>query len=504
MEGISDVFISGQRDYSMRLWVDPEKLASRNLTPATWSRRCASRTSRWPAGGSASSRPCPDRQTQITLTTLGRLQTPEQFGDIILRSPPDGRMTRLRDVARVELGAKNDDVSARLDGQPSVGLIIFQLPDANALEMADRIHDKMEELAKDFPGDMDYDIEYDTTPYTRECIQEVFKALRDAIILVALVVLVFLQNWRSAVIPLIAVPVAIIGTFGVMAVMHFSLNNLTLFGLVLAIGIVVDDAIVVVEAVEHHIEHGLTPREATIKAMSQVSGPVIAVGLVLSAVFVPCAFISGITGQFFRQFALTIAVLDDHLDVQLADPQPGADGRAAPPAGSRDARGLATAGLSAGGRLDRLRLADAAAGVLVGAGWRPCFPRRLAERLAAGGLVDRRRADDRRDRSPAGWCAGRSRQRGPPPRLRRLQRGRAAEHDGLHLGGRRPDPRQRRGAGWSMSALLGVTYWDFGITPKGFIPPQDMGYLMVNVQLPDAASLRADRSASPRRRNGFA
>ena len=165
----------------------------------------------------------------------------------------------------------------------------------------------MEELAKNFPDDLTYVIRYDTTPYTRQCIEEVVKALRDAIILVALVVLLFLQNWRSAIIPLIAVPVAIIGTFAVMKVMGFSLNNLTLFGLVLAIGIVVDDAIVVVEAVEHHIENGLLPREATIKAMSQVSGPVVAVGLVLSAVFVPCAFISGITGQFFRQFALTIA-----------------------------------------------------------------------------------------------------------------------------------------------------------------------------------------------------
>ncbi len=195
----------------------------------------------------------------------------------------------------------------RLDGKPSVGFVIFQLPDANALDVADRIHAKMDELSKSFPEGVIYEIQYDTTPYTRECIKEVFKSLRDAIILVAFVVLLFLQNWRSAIIPLIAVPVAIVGTFAVMAALGFSLNNLTLFGLVLAIGIVVDDAIVVVEAVEHHIENGMAPRDATIKAMSQVSGPVIAVGLVLSAVFVPCAFISGITGQFFRQFALTIA-----------------------------------------------------------------------------------------------------------------------------------------------------------------------------------------------------
>ena len=206
-------------------------------------------------------------------------------------------MTRLRDVGRVELGARNEDVSCKLDGYPSAGLFIVQLPDANALDVAERVRAKMDELAKDFPDDLKYGILFDTTPYTSECIDEVFKALRDAVLLVALVVLLFLQNWRSAVIPLIAVPVAIVGTFGVMAAFGFSLNNLTLFGLVLAIGIVVDDAIVVVEAVEHHIEQGLAPREATIKAMSQVSGPVIAVGLVLSAVFVPCAFISGLTGS---------------------------------------------------------------------------------------------------------------------------------------------------------------------------------------------------------------
>ncbi len=182
------------------------------------------------------------------------------------------------------------------------------MPDANALDVHDAILVKMDELKKSFPTGLDYTVAFDTTPYTRESIHEVFKALIDAIVLVAIVVLVFLQNWRSSIIPLVAVPVAIVGTFAVMAVMGFSLNNLTLFGLVLAIGIVVDDAIVVVEAVEHHIEHGLAPREATILAMEQVSGPVIAVGLVLSAVFVPCAFISGITGVFFRQFALTIAV----------------------------------------------------------------------------------------------------------------------------------------------------------------------------------------------------
>src|SRR5262249_16416348 len=196
-----------------------------------------------------------------------------------------------------------------LDGRPSVALSIYQLPGSNALQVAQLVRKKMEELKGSiFPDDVDYAIVYDTTPFIDESINEVYKTLRDAIILVAVVVLLFLQNWRSAIIPLIAVPVAIIGAFLGMAALGFSLNNLTLFGLVLAIGIVVDDAIVVVEAVEHHIERGAHPRDATRIAMQQVSGPVIAVGLVLSAVFIPCAFISGITGQFFRQFALTIAV----------------------------------------------------------------------------------------------------------------------------------------------------------------------------------------------------
>ena len=232
-------------------------------------------------------------------------------------------MTHLKDVARIELGSKNQDITNTLDGQPSVGLAVYSLPGSNALETAERIRAKMEELKTRFPAGVDYRVIYDTTPFIEESIHEVYKTLFEAIGLVAIVVLIFLQNWRSTLIPLIAVPVAIVGTFGVMALMGFSLNNLSLFGLVLAIGIVVDDAIVVVEAVEHHIEHGMKPYDATVKAMSEVSSPVIAVALVLCAVFVPCAFISGITGQFFRQFALTIAVSTVLSAAQLADAQPG-------------------------------------------------------------------------------------------------------------------------------------------------------------------------------------
>src|SRR5207248_47259 len=225
---------------------------------------------------------------QITLTTLGRLDEIEQFENIIIRTDSDGRMIRVKDVGRVEVAPRTQDILSKLDGKPCANLAVFQLPDANALETAERVKKKMEELKKDFPPGVEYVIKYDTTPFVRESVNEVIKTLRDATILVALVVLVFLQNWRSTIIPLCAVPVAIIGTFAVMAAIGFSLNNLTLFGLVLAIGIVVDDAIVVVEAVEHHIEQGMSPYDAADKAMSQASGPAVAIGLVLSAVFVPC------------------------------------------------------------------------------------------------------------------------------------------------------------------------------------------------------------------------
>jgi multidrug efflux pump len=306
--GISEVIVFGQRDYSMRIWLDPDKLAVRLLAVSDVIDAIREQNVAIAPGQMGQPPTVHGQPLQVPLSVLGRLGEPEEFAEIIVRRTPDGRKIRIRDLGRVELSAKSHDVSNRFDGKPTVGLAVFQLADANALETADLVKAKVEELAADFPEGMLYEIGYDTTPFIRESIQEVVKALRDAIILVAIVVLIFLQGWRAAIIPLIAVPVAIIGTFGVMAVAGFSINNLTLFGLVLAIGIVVDDAIVVVESVEHHIEHGMPPRAAAFKAMDEVSGPVIAVGLVLSAVFIPCAFLSGIVGQFFRQFALTIAV----------------------------------------------------------------------------------------------------------------------------------------------------------------------------------------------------
>ncbi len=268
------------------------------------------------AAGQIGQQPVPPGQNfQLTMSTLGRLVDAEQFGDIILKTgqaKADGQSTpvvRLRDVARLERGAQQYDQSCTLDTEPSVALSIYQLPGSNAIKTAQAVYAKMEELKPRLEQEgLEYSIVYDTTPFISESIVEVLKTLRDAVILVAIVVLVFLQNWRATIIPLVAVPVAIVGTFAAMAAIGFSLNNLSLFGLVLAIGIVVDDAIVVVENVERWLAEGLPPKEAAMKAMEEVTGPVIAVALVLCAVFVPCAFITGITGQFFRQFALTIAV----------------------------------------------------------------------------------------------------------------------------------------------------------------------------------------------------
>ncbi|MGE0609365.1 MAG: efflux RND transporter permease subunit, partial [Pirellulales bacterium] len=308
LEGVGDITYIGQRDYSMRLWLDPEKLAYRNLTTGDVIRAIEQQNTQVAAGQVGQPPTAQGQVFQFTMSTMGRLTQVEEFANLILKTDESGRFVHLSDVANIELGALSYDQTCTLDGQASVALSIYQLPGSNALDTAQRVRSKMEEMKARFAEGVDYSIVYDTTPFITESISEVFKTLRDAVILVAIVVLLFLQNWRSAIIPLVAVPVAVIGTFAVMMGLGFSLNNLTLFGLVLAIGIVVDDAIVVVEAVEHHIEHGLSPRDATLEAMRQVSGPVIAVGLVLSAVFIPCAFISGITGQFFRQFALTIAV----------------------------------------------------------------------------------------------------------------------------------------------------------------------------------------------------
>jgi multidrug efflux pump subunit AcrB len=307
LEGVGDVTILGQQDYSMRVWLDPNKLSSRELTAGDVVKALQEQNVQV-AAGSVGQPPVPKGlDFQLTMTTLGRLTEPEQFNDIVIKTGENGRITRLKDVATVELGAKNMNTSCRLDGQPAASLAVWQLPGSNALDTADRVRARMAELEKRFPPGLRFRIDYDTTPFIRESVAEVFKTLRDAVILVAIVVLLFLQDWKALVLPLIDVGVSLVGTLAVLAIMGFSLNNLTLFGLVLAIGIVVDDAIVVLENIERWIGMGYRVREATIRAMDEITGPIIAITLVLSSVFLPSAFLGGITGQFFRQFALTIA-----------------------------------------------------------------------------------------------------------------------------------------------------------------------------------------------------
>jgi len=306
--GVGDVTVFGARDYSMRVWLDPEKLASRNMTGSDVVRAIREQNLQV-AAGTIGQPPVPSGQDfQLTINTQGRLLDEQQFGEIIIKQGGQGQVTRIRDVARVELAARDYSVSSQLSGKPAAALVIFQLPGSNAIDTSDAVRAKLAELKKSFPPGVDYRVIYDTTLFARESIQAVVHTLFEAVLLVVLVVIVFLQSWRASIIPMLAVPVSLVGTFAVMKLFGFSLNNLSLFGLVLAIGIVVDDAIVVVENVERNIALGLAPVAATERAMNEVSGPVVAVALVLCAVFVPTAFVSGITGQFYRQFALTIAV----------------------------------------------------------------------------------------------------------------------------------------------------------------------------------------------------
>jgi multidrug efflux pump len=481
LDGVGDITYIGQRNYSMRVWLDPQKMAFRNLTSSDVVTAITEQNIQV-AAGQIGQPPVPTGQAfQFTITALGRLSKTEEFKDMILKTDAQGGVVRLSDVATIELGAQGYDQACTLDGRPSVALSVYQRPGSNALQTAELVKDKMKELKDRFPDGVDYSIVYDTTPFITESVTEVFKTLRDAVILVAFVVLLFLQNWRSALIPLVAVPVAIVGTFAVMAALGFSLNNLTLFGLVLAIGIVVDDAIVVVEAVEHHIELGLNPRDATIKAMSQVSAPVIAVGLVLTAVFVPCAFITGITGQFYRQFALTIATstvisafnsltLSPALAALLLRPRVKGVFQALP----------WPAFVAAGGWLGYAFLGPQVLKLPYTAGLRlenPWVSLELAANLiglTAGAI--------------AGYLLSRSLNRifgwtfylfnqafdASTTFYARIVSGllRVSVLVLLLYGG-----------------LLGLTYWTFMRTPTGFIPAQDKGYLLVNVQLPDSSSL---------------
>jgi hydrophobic/amphiphilic exporter-1 (mainly G- bacteria), HAE1 family len=306
--GVGEVRLFGASDYAMRIWVKPDLLAKLSLAVPDLVKAVQKQSTVNPAG-QVGAEPAPKgKEMTYTVRAQGRLQTPEEFGQIVVRSNPDGSVVRLKDVARIELGALNYQQRARVNGQPGCIVAVFQAPGSNSLAVGEGVKKQMEELKKRFPNDLDYLVTLDTTLPVSEGIKEIVITLVEAMVLVILVVFVFLQNWRATLIPMIAVPVSLIGTFAVFPLLGFSINTLSLFGLVLAIGLVVDDAIVVVEAVEHHIEEGMSPRDATFQAMKEVSGPVIGIALILVSVFVPVAFTSGIQGRLNKQFAVTIAI----------------------------------------------------------------------------------------------------------------------------------------------------------------------------------------------------
>ncbi|HTM55019.1 MAG TPA: efflux RND transporter permease subunit [Pirellulales bacterium] len=483
IEGVGDVTVLGQQDYSMRIWLDPNRLASRNLTAGDIVKALREQNVQV-AAGRLGQPPVPNGlDFQYTMTALGRLRDPSQFEDIVVKSGSEGETTRLRDVATVDLGSRNQDTACRLDGRASVGLALFQQPGTNALDTADRIEVKMQYLkANRFRKGIDYAVVYDTTPFVRESVNEVFKTLRDAVFLVALVVLIFLQDWRSVVLPLIDVTVSLVGTFAVMYLMGFTLNNLTLFGLVLAIGIVVDDAIVVLENIERWLAKGLPVREATITAMHEITGPIIAITLVLCAVFLPSAFITGISGQFYRQFALTIAA---SMLLSATNAMTMTPARAA--AIFKHRRVSATGHIEGHEALPWW-------GVAVLGGW-----------LAVAALEPWVRTVLRLPAEPAWKAWGVHAAFIVPAAVAGywLTRPVNAVLGFVFRGFNRVFDWVTRAYGRLVAGalrvsflvlvvyggLLGLTYFGLTRVPTGFIPAQDKGYMLVNIQLPDAASL---------------
>ncbi len=308
IEGVGNVRLFGGGEYAMRVWLNPDTLSARDLTAGDVITSLRQQNQQVAAGSLGSQPATTDSEFQILLNVKGRLGSIEEFEQVIIKIGEEGQITRLKDVARLELGQDSYALRALLDGQPALAMPIFQRPGSNAISLSDNVRETMARLSKDFPEGVEYDIVYDPTVFVRDSIDAVISTLIEAIVLVVIVVILFLQTWRASIIPLIAVPISLIGTFAVMQFLGVSINTLSLFGLVLAIGIVVDDAIVVVENVERNIEKGLLPLEATRVAMTEVTGPIIAIALVLGAVFIPTAFISGLSGQFYKQFALTITI----------------------------------------------------------------------------------------------------------------------------------------------------------------------------------------------------
>jgi multidrug efflux pump len=477
VDGVGDALIFGARDYSMRIWLDPEKLSAREMT-ATDVTRAIQEQNVEVAAGRIGEPPVPRGKAvpfQLAINTHGRLVEPEEFERIIIKTGDDGRVVHLRDVANVELGARSYDAASYLDGKPAVAIGIFQLPGANALATAKAIRAKMGELATSFPAGIEQKIVYDTTVFVEESIREVLKTLAEAFVLVFIVVLVFLGDWRATILPMIDVPVSLVGTFAVMSLLGFSLNNLTLFGLVLAIGIVVDDAIVVVENVERWVGKGLPPREATLKAMEEITGPIVAITLVLCSVFIPTAFLAGISGQFYRQFALTIAAstvisamnamtMAPARAVLLIKPHTGGHrAEVLPPWGIALIFGFVAYRFGAARLVALFGLGDGAAAWAV-----------LVAGFAAGAIL--------------GWLTSRLVNRALGFFLGAFNRG----FDGVSAGYGSAVRGLLRGAVVVLVlyvGLLGLTYGANKVVARGFIPEQDKGYLFVNIQLPDGASL---------------
>ena len=319
IDGVGDTIVFGARDYSMRVWLDPAKVQSRSLNASDVVAALRAANVQVAAGAINQPPATSPGGFEIAVQTLGRLSSPEQFSEIVVATDLDGRVTRVRDIARVELGSQDYTTNAYLDNKVATAIGIFQRPGSNALATAATVLSTMDELSRSFPSGMSYRVVYNTTEFIQQSVDEVIKTIFEAVILVVIVIILFLQSWRAAIIPIVAIPVSLVGTFFVMAAFGFSLNNLTLFGLVLAIGIVVDDAIVVVENVERYLRQGLTPRDAAYKTMEEVGGALIAIALVLCAVFIPTAFITGISGEFYRQFAAHDRCLDDHFRHRVAD-----------------------------------------------------------------------------------------------------------------------------------------------------------------------------------------
>src|SRR3954451_920811 len=306
--GIAQVDLFGGTDYGMRVWLRPDRMAQLGITPSDVISAIKEQTLQAPAGR-VGMRPSPkDQENTYTVSAPGRLINEDEFANIIIRETETGAQIRIKDVGQVELGSQDYNSFGRLDGKPAGAMAVYLLPGANQLQAAEGIYETMKQAKTLFPADLDYRIVYDTTPAVEASIESIVHTFLEAVVLVTLVGFIFLQNLRATIIPLLTVPVSLIGTFIFFPLLGFSVNTLSMFGLVLAIGIVVDDAIVVVEAVMHHIEHGMNPKEATIQAMKEVSAPVIGIALILSAVFVPVAFLGGLTGQMYKQFALTIAI----------------------------------------------------------------------------------------------------------------------------------------------------------------------------------------------------